>query len=295
VDIVQSFFFDSILFGVLGAKLANIRNFISCRRDLGFWYDDKIVKRLRFFNRFATKLLVNSDAVKRYAMNRENVSEDSIKVIHNGIDLKLFDETIAADLSKEFKEIAQDDVVVGMVANFNRKVKRVDLFISAAAELCKDVASIKFLIIGGGKLERSLRQLVSDLGLGKEIIFAGKRHDATPYIKGFDIGVVSSDSEGFSNAALEYMAAGIAVVATDAGGNGELIENGYTGILTPIGDHKAIAREISALLSDKERRMRMGQEARRLVEKKYSWDVKIREIESYYYNLCKNSCEKLSG
>jgi glycosyltransferase involved in cell wall biosynthesis len=285
VDIVQTFYLDSTLFGVFASRLAGIKRIISCRRDMGFWYDEKVIRRLRFTRPFTARILVNSNAVKHQIVRCEKVPEGSVDVIHNGIDLKAIDEAAAADLNREFAEVERNDAVVGIVANFNREVKRLDVFIRAAAEVCKYAENVKFVIIGGGRLERSLRDLVLDLGLEKFVVFGGKKDNAIPYIKSFDIGVITSDSEGFSNVILEYMGAGIPSVATEVGGNCELIENGNSGVLAPKGDYRAIANEILKLICDKERRIRIGKEGRRVVAKKYSWDVKIREIESYYHSL----------
>ena len=288
VDIVQTFFFDSTLFGILGAKLAGVKNRISCRRDMGFWYDRKLLKKLIFVNLFTKRFLVNSNAIKDSMVKQENVPEEAIDVICNGVDLNAIDKVEPSDLSCEFMEIEKNDKVIGLVANFNRTVKRVDLFVKAAAEVAKQVQNVKFFILGGGKLENELRQLARDWDVEETVIFAGKRYSAIPYIKSFDIGVLTSDSEGFSNVILEYMAAGIPVIATDVGGNRELIENEYTGVLVPQGDYKAIARGICKLLSDKSRRGRMGQEARRVVRENYSWGTKIGEIETYYLSLLKS-------
>ena len=132
------------------------------------------------------------------------------------------------------------------------------------------------------------RELTYNLGIADRLIFVGKQDNAIPYIKNFDIGVLTSDSEGFSNALLEYMACGVASVATDVGGNRELIQNGKTGVLVPKGEPEALARAIIELLDDNEYRNWLGSNAKALVTSEYSWDKKIREIEKYYLDLLKN-------
>jgi glycosyltransferase involved in cell wall biosynthesis len=288
IDIVQAFFFDSILFGFVGAKLGGVRNFISCRRDMGFWQSKSLVSKLRFANKFTTRFLSNSDAVKSDLIKREGVLEEAVDVIHNGIDLRRFESVGNADLREEFGGIGEDDLVVGTVANFNRRVKRLDVFIRAASEVCRETEKVKFVIVGGGRLEGELRQLVQNLRLEKQILFTGVKYEAVSYIKSFDIGVLTSDSEGFSNVILEYMAAGIPTIATDVGGNKELIDNGRTGILVGAGDYQRIATEIWRFLNDDQRRLEIGQAAKQVAEEKYSWEKKIREIESYYISLCTN-------
>lgn len=287
VDIVQTFFFDSTFLGILAAKLANVHNTISCRRDMGFWYNKKILKILAFVNKFTKKILVNSNAIKNNVVLEEKAPREKVNVIYNGINLKTFDSSAKIDFNKIYDDISITGKIIGLVANFNRQVKRVDLFIKAAAEVVKKEQNVKFLIVGGGKLGNELKQLAKNLGVEDYVIFAGKKDKAIPYIKSFDIGVLTSDSEGFPNVILEYMAAGIPSIATDAGGNNEVVKNGKTGILVPLGDHLSLARAICDLLGNKQKRFAMGQNARRIVCDNYSWEKKIKEIESYYFSLVK--------
>lgn len=289
VNIVQTFFFDSTLFAVVGARLAGIRNVVSCRRDAGFWIDKKISRINRILNFFIKRFLVNCEAIKTSLVGREKISEASVDVIYNGIDIQSIDEVRPADLSLEFKEIEKRDFVVGLVANFNREVKRVDIFVKAAAEVTLKFKNVKFLIIGGGQFENDLKKLARKLAVEDIVIFGGKKNTAIQYVKSFDIGVLTSDSEGFSNVILEYMASGLPVIATDVGGNRELIENENIGTLVSPGDYKAIAKEICRLLSEKPRRIMMGKMARHKIKEKYSWNKKIREIETYYNNILDNS------
>ena len=285
IDILQTFFFDSTLFGVLAGRLSGVKNVISSRRDMGFWHTYSSLKIMSILKHFTKRILVNSNAVKDAIVRQEKVSPESIDVIYNGVDIEKIDHEQSVSLSLEFKEIKREDIIVGMVANFNRKVKRVDVFLKAAAEVVVDVSNVKFLLVGGGKLESELRQLVRNLGVENIVIFAGKKPNAIPYIKRFDIGVITSDSEGFSNTILEYMVLGLPVIATDVGGNRELIEHGSTGMLVPPGDYKAIADSIDRLLNDRYTRSRMGDMARQVIIKRYAWTQKSIELEEYYLSI----------
>lgn len=289
-DIVQTFFFDSTLFGTIAARLARVTCVIASRRDMGFWYNKKILRIFKISNYFIDKFLVNSNAIKSFLSTHENIPTKSIEVIYNGIDLKLIDDSQPTCLNREFADIKSNDLIVGLVANFNRSVKRVDLFIKSASDLLSRMKNknVKFFILGGGKYEKELKLMASDLNIEKHVIFAGTRNNAIPYIKAFNVGVLTSDSEGFSNVILEYMAAGIPVVATNIGGNTEIVVNGETGILVPTGDYKKIADAINTLLSDKEKRLSMGMNARKIIQTKFDWAIKINEVENYYRSLVKH-------
>jgi glycosyltransferase involved in cell wall biosynthesis len=201
--------------------------------------------------------------------------------------LDRIDQAIPADIKKETRlgNYPYEVKFVGIVGNFNRKVKRIDLFIQAASEVNKKNKNVFFVIVGGGNNEQELKTLANNLGVGDRVVFTGFKSCAVPYIKNFTIGVNTSDSEGFSNTILEYMAAGIPVVATNVSGNAELVQDGITGILVPPGNPREIAYAICDLLSDESKRHRMGVESKKIVEEKYSWDFKIKEFEDYYLNV----------
>jgi L-malate glycosyltransferase len=285
VDIVQTFFHDSTLFGIVAARLAGINIKISSRRDLGFWYTEKLLRNMLFINKLTDRILTNSITVKNFVIQSENYSPNKIDVIHNGIDFQYINNVSQFSLHLEFSGIEHNNLIIGMVANYNRQVKRADLFITAAAEINKRHPDVKFLLIGGGKLEDQLRAQIYSLGLNDKVIIAGKKDPAISYIKSFDIGVLTSDSEGFSNVLLEYMAAGIPSVATNVGGNSEIIQNDNLGLLVPKNDPHALAQAICGLLENEARRKEMGKAARAHVEEHYAWPKKIKEIEAYYEGL----------
>jgi glycosyltransferase involved in cell wall biosynthesis len=285
VDIVQTYFHDSTVFGVVAAKIAGVPLIISCRRDLGFWYGEKVPRFLMFANRFSDRFLANSESVRKILVEREGVSPAEVEVIPNGIDSIALANAKTVSLFQEYPQIADGDKVVGIVANFNRRVKRLDLFLESAVRVAAKFQKVKFLIIGGGNLENDLKCMARSLGIEDRVIFAGPKEPAIGYIRCFDIGVLCSDSEGFSNSLIEYMAAGKPVVATKVGGNDELVEDGVTGVLVPPGDPDALASALLILLNNEAAYKRMGEEGRRVVQEKFDWNVIIRRQESYYLSL----------
>lgn len=283
VDIVQTYFFDANVLGILAAKLSGVKRIISCRRDMGFWYTPKLLFVLRRLNKLADRFLVNSYAIKENITKYELIPDHKIDVIHNGIDLKPFQNKYDAAIIKNKFGINHGESVVGIVANLNRKVKRVDLFIHAAKNVLRKNKKVSFIIVGDGHLRCELESQAENLGLKDKIYFVGQKQDVTPYLSIFNIGVICSDSEGFSNSILEYMASAIPVIATDVGGNKEVIEDGVNGFLVPHGNYKAMADKICNILQDRKTYMQMSKNARSLITKEYDWSIKIKEIQSYYY------------
>lgn len=290
IHILQTFFIDANIFGVIGGTLGGVPVIISSRRDLGFWYNSKLLWVLRILDRWVDHYLVNSISVRDHVLKYEKMVPQKVSVIYNGIDLEPFrrvDGNLRSWIRRKLG-ISLDDIAIGIVSNLNRPVKRVDLFLKAAGEVYKEHKNTSFWVIGDGNLKGELRQLSSTLGIRGKTHFLGLKDDVIPYLAAFDIGVLTSDSEGFPNSILEYMAAGVPVVATNSGGTSEIIENDSTGILVPPGDYKGVAEGISSLLFDRSKQISMGEEAKRVVQEKYAWDVKIKELEAYYCSVIRN-------
>jgi L-malate glycosyltransferase len=285
VNIIQTYFFDSTVFGILAAKVARIGVTISCRRDMGFWYNKSLLWKLKIVNKLTKRILVNSYAVKEVIMQKEGCPSEQIDVISNGIDICEIDKQSPAQLNNVFKDMKGADKIVGIVGNYNRRIKRFDLFLQTAAEVLKRLNNIKFLVIGGGVLENELKTLASKLDISQHVAFLGKKENSIPYIKNFDIGALTSDSEGFPNVILEYMACGIPTVATNVGGTRELIENGESGILVGQGDYTGLADSICQILKDKGLIKQFSQKGREIVLNKFSWDIVINNIQLYYKKL----------
>ena len=282
IDIVQTYFFDSTCVGVLAGKLAGGLKIFSCRRDLGFWYTPKLLFILRLINRITNKILVNSYAVRESVSKNELVDFNRIHVIPNGIDIHEFEFSPEERLrSRAELNISPQQVCVGTITNMSRKVKRVDLFIKAAAYVIKEIDDIHFLLQGEGHLREELIRMAKDLGIDNRISFLDRNVSIHRVLSAMDIGVLTSDSEGFSNAIMGYMAAGLPVIATAVGGNLDLVQNDKNGFLTLPGDYKAIGYKILLLATDHQKRLELGNHGRLHVSK-YSWDRVIHDIVKYY-------------
>lgn len=287
IQIVQTYFIDATIMGIVAAWLTGLKIRISCRRDLGFWHNWSIILRMKIINKITTHFMVNSYSVKDVLNKKEGVDKSKIDVIFNGVDLNdsncIDSEKILALKRDLFGNTKTP--VVGIVSNLNREVKRVDVFIKAAAIVKGYLPSCNFVVVGDGCLMPELVRLAEKSGLANNVYFVGSKDDVSTYIRIMDVVVNSSDSEGFSNSVLEAMAAQKAIVATDVGGNRENIENGVDGILVPPGDYKAMGLRIYEILSQPKYKCELGLLAYKKVKEKYSWDTIIKQIELYYFTL----------
>lgn len=291
IDIVQSFFLDANIFAILSARFAGVKRIISCRRDMGFWYNRKNLFILRALSGCVDRFLVNSIAIKKNISRAEKIPLDKIDVIYNGIQLDGYagDGADARErLRKEFN-IPSDHIVVGCIANLNREVKRVDRFIRTASLVSESAKKVSFLIIGDGYLKEELSRLADELNIGDRTVFTGLRNDIPALLKTMDIGVLTSDSEGISNSILEYMAAGLPAVVTDVGGNPELIEDNREGFLVSPERIEAIAYSVLKLVNDQKLRQTLGHNGKQKAYSIFSLENMVRATENYYINLvCSN-------
>lgn len=138
------------------------------------------------------------------------------------------------------------------------------------------VPDAAFVIAGEGDLKKGLSELAGQLGIQCDVFFIGRCEDVGRLLAASDVGVLSSKAEGFANAILEYMAAGLPVVATDVGGVREAIGEGETGYIVPSGDDEKMAERIIQLLNNPERARSLGKLGRSIVAEKFSFEHHLR-------------------
>jgi L-malate glycosyltransferase len=283
-NVVQAYFFDSTMVGTVAGKLHGMK-IIGCRRDLGFWYTPRLLFFLKIINKMTDRILVNSEAVKENVINREKADPARIDVFSNGIDIGQFQYSME-ERKKNRSEfgISDGSVCVGLVGNMSRKVKRIDLFVKAAHYVIQKQSNVKFIVLGDGQLKPELIEMTKDFGIENHVTFLGSEVSRHKVLSAMDMGVLTSDSEGLSNAIIEYMASGLPVVATNVGGNPDLVKENGTGFLVAPNDHIAIGESILKLAQDPEMRLKFGENGKRNVSD-YSWDVTGDKMAKYYKDL----------
>ena len=272
IQVVQTFFQDSTLFGGLAARLAGVPKRLVSFRDLGFWRTPGQEMALCTVYRLATGFVANSIAVRDNFCDVNRLDPNRFTVIPNGLDV--------ARLT--FHSPANPPRVVGILGNLNRDVKRIDLFVEAAGMLAPRHSDVRWEIVGDGHLRPGLESRATALGLGVRMIFHGQLANIDAVLARWDIGVLCSDTEGFSNALLEYMLCGCAVVTTDVGGNREAIHHDVSGILVPPGSAAALATGLERLLAGGDLALHLATSARAEAAQRYSWEVCLAAHEALY-------------
>lgn len=285
IDIIQTHFRDAGIAGILAAKLAGTGTVISTRRNQGYWLNNRELALQKFLNRWVDVFIANSNSTKKWMSDIERVSEEKAQVIYNGIDIDAFDKSNPGTRlkSREMLGINGNAPAIGIVANL-RPVKGVDIFLRAAAIVRNEIPSAAFFVVGDGSEKDNLKKLRHELELDGEVRFLGKREDIPFLLTALDLGVLSSHSESFSNAVVEYLAAGLPVVCTDVGGCREAVEHGVNGFIVPTGDYGKMASRIIEIIK-KGLVSGMSLKSRQMAENYFSISKTGKAYEGVYINL----------
>jgi glycosyltransferase involved in cell wall biosynthesis len=171
--------------------------------------------------------------------------------------------------------------IIGTVGRLVEAKQHVSL-ISAVAELRRQTSDFAAVIVGDGVLRATLNEHVTNLGLGDRVFLLGDRSDVDTLLRGFSIFALSSATEGYSIALLEACAVGLPIVATDVGGNAEIVADGINGLVIPPHDPSALAKALRALLDDAANAEAMGRKGRAWVIEEGSFTTMAARYDALY-------------
>jgi glycosyltransferase involved in cell wall biosynthesis len=284
IDVVHTFMNRSNILGVMAAHGSGCRAVLASRRNLGYWHTPGMLALLRLLNARTTRLVANAVCVKDVVVRSERAAAAKVDVLYNGVDIEQFTPGKGDPQAARRLGIADSSRVVGIVANL-RPVKDLALFLRAAAIVARAVPDVVFLIVGHGPLRDDLIRLASELDIKERLFFSSSDGAVLDYLSRMSVACLSSESEGFSNAILEYMAVGLPVVATDVGGNREAIEHGVTGYVVGSRSPEEFAKAIVTLLTDDSLRSRMGAAGLERCRTLFNMATVARNYEHYYARL----------
>ena len=233
----------------------------------------------RWKYRQVDRFICASEAIRDMLVG-DGVPPDRTTVVHEGVDIERIEHAPALDLHGEFDLPPGCPIAGNVAALVPHKGQR--HLVDAAARLIREVPDARVLIVGAGELEGALARQVRRLRLDGKVILTGFRSDVPSVLKGLDLFVMSSVTEGLGTSVLDAMAAGLAVVGTRAGGIPESVVDGSTGLLTPPGDAPALARAIADLLRDAPRRRAFGAAGRRRARAEFGAGRMVAETAAVY-------------
>jgi glycosyltransferase involved in cell wall biosynthesis len=275
VDIVQTYFLDSTYFAAPLARLCGIRHVVRVQNNTGYWLTSAHRRLSRFVSRLCAVTLTNSEDARR-ALVADGSPADQVRLIENGLDLDRFPPGPVPDTSRSV-------VRIGAVANL-RPVKNIDGLLRAVAIVCRSDPRVRLDVAGAGELRRELEEQIRVSGLAGQARLLGSVGDVPGFLAGVDVAVLPSHSESMSNALLEYMAAGRAIVATDVGASSRLVRPGREGLIVPPGDDIALAEAIQRYLRSPSLARDLGAAARRRA-REFSREGMVRRFEDFFTSL----------
>ncbi len=281
---------STLIEGFAGAKIA--RTPVLIHGEHGTMKDDsrkhKIVQRF-IWDRF-DRILSVSRVLSDQLAQRIGYPGEKIHTLVNGVDLEKFS---AHDGCGDFKKLVylpEDTPVFGSVGRLVQ-VKNYPLLLRAAKKVFTQMPNARLLLVGAGPLYPETKAMIRELGISENTIFIRWRKNIPDYIRAMDVFILPSFSEGMSNTILEAMACSRTVIATDVGGNPELVSHDKTGLLVPSDNDEKMAAAILDLLQNTDKRRAFAAAGRRKVEENFTFTQMIRRYEKLYIELAE---EKLN-
>jgi len=288
-DIVDAWLYHAYALSSMTRFLTRPKALIAGRRSLSdfkarFNRVERVADALA--RRNTDVFIANSVAVKADVIRRERIPPDRVRVIHNGVQPA---PPLSSDERARLRAAwgaGAETIVIGCVANY-KPFKGLELLVRAVARLTTHpgVPAIRLVLVGEGRLRPELEALCVTLGVEQTVILHGLEPEARSIYGAFDIAAHASEAEGLPNVVLEAAAAGLPIVATNAGGTGEIISDGTTGVLVPVGDEDGHVQGLARLCLDPGERQRLGEAARADVLARFGVERMVGEFADLYREL----------
>ena len=262
MDILHTWDADAAIFGQYAARWAGVK-LITSRRDLGQIYPRWKNVMLRWADQRAVRVVANAEAIKKHFV-AQGLAADKMVVLPNMLDLDEFDALGQRPFSRE------NDLPAGrrlVIVNRLDPEKNTGLLIKALPLVRNQIPDAVLVIAGDGPEMPQLRRLAAEQGVQDAVCFLGEVHEVPALLRRCEIGaMVPIRNEGLSNTILEYMAAGLPVLATDCGGNRELIRNDVTGrLVAESAPEREVAEAWTTLLQNGVEAVTIGRQGRAVV------------------------------
>lgn len=283
--VLHTIFPECAMAGPWLARLAGVPH-VTWRRDLGYMLTPAKRRLLRLGRRWTHCWVANSEAVRESIVDREGMRPDQVIVVRNTVDFAGLAGIRPVDVRAELN-LPAAAVTVVLPANL-RPVKGGDLALAALALARREGVPLHLVSIGDHTdLLDDYRRLADGLGVAEAVTFLGhrRREELLGWVRGCDIALNASRSEGYSNSNVEGMLLGLPLVATAVGGNREQVDHGVTGLLVAPEDPAAMAQALVALGGDQPRRRAMGEAAALRMRRMHGANDAVARHEAVYARL----------
>ncbi len=273
---------------VLSARLAGIRTVIHGEHGREASDPEGLHRRRNRLRRvlapLVTRFVTVSVDLRHWLLATVGIPAEKVVTIHNGVDTDRFSEGDRAD-GRRALGVPGEAMVIGTVGRLDPVKDHVGL-LAAFARLEGLDPLPTLLIVGDGPCRAALESEIGRRGLAGRVRLLGERRDVRTALHAFDVFVLSSRAEGISNTILEAMATGLPVVATEVGGNPELVRHDVTGLLVPAGDPQALAAALRTYSGDQQRRAFHGRAGRERALRDFGLDKMVQAYGRLYTSLC---------
>ena len=247
----------------------------------------RLVRRL--YRPFVHKYIALSRHLQCYLTDAIGVPEDRIVHICNGVDTQRFQPVATQRASITGSPFTSTDLwlvgTVGRLQTIKDQVLLARAFARAVAIAPAARSQLRLVIAGDGPLRAEVQQTLREGGVEDIAWLAGERNDVPDVLRGFDAFVLPSRAEGISNTILEAMATALPIIATDVGGNAELLEEGATGRLIPSQDIDTMAHALLDDFANRDAARERGARARTEVERRFSLNGMVAAYGDLYDEL----------
>jgi L-malate glycosyltransferase len=277
IRLAHSFDVPANLFMVPLARASCVQAVLSSQRAFRSLTPKQYRPLVRRSDRLVDGIVVNCRALERQLTTGENVPASIIRLCHNGINTQFF----YRRPPDRPREPGDPLVVVGIVCAL-RPEKDLPTLVKAFAIARRRHPLMRLAIVGDGEMRDPLERLSEELGVRECCEFAPSTTEVPQWLSAIDIFVLPSASEALSNSLMEAMACGCAPVASNVGGNGELVEHGERGLLFQAGDAEELARHLNTLAADEELRRRFAEASRRFIHENFGLAKSVRRMTEIY-------------
>ena len=272
IQLVHTFDWPTTSVCVPAARMARVPVVLSSQRGHRSLTPQPQRTIVRLTDRFVDGIVVNCEYMRQHLIHDERVRPSNIELCHNGVDTSLF---------RQRADRPEGPLVIGNVGVL-REEKGIPLLIEAFQRFQKMRPDCLLRIVGDGPLRNRLESMRDALDLGRTVTLEPATADVAAKLREFDIFVLPSHSEAFSNSLMEAMATGLPVIASRVGGNPELVQDGTTGLLFPPGNACALSEALLRLAENAALRERLGQAAAASMRQQFTTEQSARRMGEIY-------------
>ena len=283
-DVIHSHMYRSNVPATVAARFSRVDSVVVAQiHNVDTWETKRQLMMDSFLCRWRDAVIGVSECVRQEILANLKISPEKCFVLYNGVDIAQYRDAIADPGLRQSLGIKSGDIIAVMVARLVPQ-KNHELVLRAAPDILEYVPSLKFMFVGDGKLRDELEHIAGELNIADRIIFTGNRDNVAHLLKISDFGLLVTFKEGFSNALVEAMAAGLPMIVSNAGGNPEAVIDGTNGFVISPDDIDVFKEKVILLAKDISLRNKMGKTSQDRAAL-FSIEAMVENTENLYYTL----------